>query len=302
MSRKIAILEINGGIGKSIMASAVCEAIKKQYPDRELIVFTAWVEPLLNNPNISRVYKTGITQYIYQDIIVGNDVLFLCEEPYRSKGYLLESKHLIESWCETINVKYNGETPSVYLTPLEREIFAAKYARSKPIMVIHPFGGASNSHNDYSWNRDIPYAQAQSLVGMFADRYHIFQIGNQDQPKLNGVEFPVLTIREALCLLKASKARILIDSFSNHACAAMNLPSTVCWITNKPLVFGYKIHKNIEANWENTTSKIHNIDGYLSNWDFSGSRMYDYPFTDGNVFNINAISNAVMEQEKVASK
>ena len=35
--------------------------------------------------------------------------------------------------------------------------------------------------------------------------------------------------------------------------AALNLPSTVCWITTNPIVFGYDIHDNVFAN-------PHNID------------------------------------------
>lgn len=36
------IFSIQGGMGKSIMATAVCKAIKKQYPDSTLIVVTGY--------------------------------------------------------------------------------------------------------------------------------------------------------------------------------------------------------------------------------------------------------------------
>ena len=36
------IFQIDGGIGKSIAATAVCKAIKKQYPTDKLIVITGY--------------------------------------------------------------------------------------------------------------------------------------------------------------------------------------------------------------------------------------------------------------------
>ena len=39
-----------------------------------------------------------------------------------------------------------------------------------------------------------------------------------------------------------------MDSFAQHLAAAMGVKSTVCWVTTKPKVFGYKLHDNIQAN------------------------------------------------------
>jgi hypothetical protein len=49
-------------------------------------------------------------------------------------------------------------------------------------------------------------------------------------------------------LLLQSKKRLFIDSFSQHMAAALRLPSVVCWVTTKPKMYGYKLHKNIVAN------------------------------------------------------
>ena len=45
-----------------------------------------------------------------------------------------------------------------------------------------------------------------------------------------------------------SKKRLLIDSFSQHLAASLNLKSTVCWVATKPEIFGYEMHDNIKAN------------------------------------------------------
>lgn len=39
---KYVIFHAEGGHGKCVAATAVCRAIKKAYPDRKLIVVTAW--------------------------------------------------------------------------------------------------------------------------------------------------------------------------------------------------------------------------------------------------------------------
>jgi ADP-heptose:LPS heptosyltransferase len=60
------IFQINGGIGKSIAATAVCKAIKKQYPKDELIVLTGYPDVFVKNPNVNRVLS-GHVNYFYQD-------------------------------------------------------------------------------------------------------------------------------------------------------------------------------------------------------------------------------------------
>ena len=63
------IFQINGGMGKCIMATAVCEAIKKQYPDSTLIVISGYPDIFLNNPNVDRTYAFNGFSYFYKDYI-----------------------------------------------------------------------------------------------------------------------------------------------------------------------------------------------------------------------------------------
>ena len=54
--------------------------------------------------------------------------------------------------------------------------------------------------------------------------------------------------RSIAILLQLSNKRLLMDSFSQHLAAALDKKSTVCWISTKSEIFGYKIHDNINAN------------------------------------------------------
>ena len=44
------IFEISGGIGKNIVATAVIRALKKQYPEKNIILQTAYPDIFVNNP------------------------------------------------------------------------------------------------------------------------------------------------------------------------------------------------------------------------------------------------------------
>ena len=73
--KKYIVFHIEGGIGKNIMATAVVKAIKKQHPDREIIIVSPHSGLWLNNPDIYRIYLMGQTPYFYEDFIKDKDTL-----------------------------------------------------------------------------------------------------------------------------------------------------------------------------------------------------------------------------------
>ncbi|NJO65429.1 MAG: hypothetical protein HC836_47250 [Richelia sp. RM2_1_2] len=114
------VFHIDGGLGKNILATAVIEAIKKQYEDKKIVIVTAWEDVWFHNPNIYRVYRFGTMNYFYDDYIFDNTKIFRID-PYHTEDYLLRKDHLIKVWCGIYNVPYNGEQPKLYLTPREIE-------------------------------------------------------------------------------------------------------------------------------------------------------------------------------------
>ena len=282
------IFQVNGGIGKSIMATAVCRAIKKTYPDYNLIVLTGYPEVFIGNSNVFRFYRSGMAPYLYEDFVKGENTLFMCDEPYLAKGYLNKTKHLTEAWCDVLGVKYDGPKPDLYLNPIEINKTRFQAPNNKPVLIFQPFGGGSKEVQ-YSWNRDIPPHQAQMLANTLSQKYHILQICREDQIKLQNVQHIHAPFRDIFGLIVNSQARLGIDSFMQHAAAAFNLTSTVAWVTNKPVTFGYKNHKNVQPD---PTLKIVNsngVEGYIEQYDFSGHRVHDYPYSSPDVFNLNDI-------------
>ena len=245
---KYIIFESQGGHGKQISATAVIRAIKKQYPDRKLIWITPWDGPAFNNPNIFRFYGFNQMQY-FKDDFLNEDTIIMKQDPYNETNHILRKEHLTETWCKMFNIKYDGYKPELYLNPRELEIAKDKIKPDgRPIMLLQTHGGSpTGQYSKKSWYRDMPIEIAQKLVNYYNKSYRILHIKSPEQPVLQGVEMLNLPYRELYAVFPLSTKRLFIDSFAQHTAAAMNKPSTVCWIANKPEVFGYQLHKNILA-------------------------------------------------------
>lgn len=285
---KFIIFHIDGGHGKSIMATAVVEALHKKYPDYKIIIVTAWDAPWYGNPHIFRVYNFGQMPYFYDNYIF-DETIILRQEPYHTEDHIKHRKHLIKTWCDMYDIPYNGELPKLYINPREIEIARDKIKpdNGKPIMLLQTHGGLpSHQYSKKSWARDMPIEIAQQLVNYFSKSYRILHIRLDEQPSLNGVEVLTLPHRELYAVFLFSKKRILIDSFSQHVAKALNLPSTVCWIVNKPNVFGYDDNVNIlpDANIVTQMNKY----SYVEQYDITG-QIQEFPFDTVNLFNVNNI-------------
>jgi len=242
------IFQIEGGIGKNILSTAVVRAIDNQYPDANIIVVTAHQDIWKCNPRIHKVVQFGEeTSYFYQNFI-NEDTKFFIHDPYRCGDYILKKKHLTEIWCDMYNLKYDGDKPEVYFTGLEYDFLKTLINKDKPIFLLQPFGGASNQEHKYSWARDIPPIVAQQVVDDMKKDYRIIQIRREDQIALNDVEYLSLNPRQLIMTLLLSDKRLLIDSFLQHAAAALSLSSVVLWSVNSPDVLGYGVHHNIKSD------------------------------------------------------
>jgi hypothetical protein len=64
---------ISGGAGKNLMFSAIAKNLKKVFQDHNIVVVTPYPELLINNKYIDRVYKSGSTPYLYEDLLQGDN-------------------------------------------------------------------------------------------------------------------------------------------------------------------------------------------------------------------------------------
>lgn len=242
------ILQIEGGLGKNIMATALCQGFKNNYPGSALIVISAYPDVFYNNPNVDKVYNFGEASGFYERFVKDKDVKICIQDPYHHNNFQTNKEHLLKTWFSMNGMEWNGEMPSIYLTKLEKEHFGQFYKADKPIMVLHTNGGPPNTGVAYNWARDIPEPFVFQLIEKYKNDYVIVQVRRPDQLMYPEVMSALDGYRSIAVLLMNSEKRLLIDSFTQHLAAALGLPSTVLWITTSPKIFGYELHKNVEAN------------------------------------------------------
>jgi ADP-heptose:LPS heptosyltransferase len=242
------IFSVEGGLGKSIMATAVLKAIKKEYKKANIIVVTGYPDVFIGNPNVNKVLHQQQAVGLYKSYIENKNTKVFITDPYSTSDFITESNHLLKIWCELYGLKYNGELPEIFLSKGEKEYFAPFYKLDKPIMAIQPNGGAIGQQLKYSWTRDLPASVVNEVVSQFKNDYSILHIKRDDQLIYENTIGALDNWRSIAIMLTMSVKRLLIDSSSMHVASALNLPSVVGWIGTNPFVFGYDIHTNIMAN------------------------------------------------------
>lgn len=289
---KYVVWHIEGGLGKNIAATSLVEDVRKRYPDRKLIMVVSYPEIFLNHPHIHRVYRVGMTSYFYDDYIKDKDTIVFRHEPYFQSDHIMRKKHLIHNWCDLLDIPYTEQLPQLYPNAVQK-MLQYNWQREKPVLVIQTNGGAINSTFSYAWTRDMPYEIAAAVAERYRNSHHVIQVTRPNTNLIPGVEHVTqqLSNFEMFSILAVSQKRLLIDSFLQHAAAAMGLPSTVLWVGTSPINFGYKMHNNIVAKDPPGTTKL--IDSYIFDYSFEGN-VHECPYNSvQEMFDINEILNKV---------
>jgi len=285
------IFTIEGGLGKSIMATAVLKAIKKEYKKANIIVITGYTDVFINNPNVNKVLQPQQAVSIYKNYIQNKSTKVFVADPYHTSDFITESNHLLKIWCGLYGLEYNGELPEIFLSKGEKEYFLPFYKLDKPIMAIQPNGGSIGQPLKYSWARDLPPSVVNEVINYFKNDYAILHIKRDDQVVYENTISALDNWRSIAIMLTLSSKRLLIDSSSMHISTALNLPSVVGWIGTNPKVFGYDIHTNIIANEPTKEINIesHGYSKYLFYEDIS-----TFPYNSfSEVFNTQQIINSL---------
>jgi hypothetical protein len=289
------IFQINGGIGKCILATPVCEAIKSQHPNSQLIVMSGYPEVFLNNPFVDRSFAFGQAQYFYQDFIEGKDFKVFAHDPYLQTEYLMQNEHLVQTWTKMFDINTPEDIlPKLYITERERIFFSQKFYSDRPILLLQTNGGAQGQDLKYSWARDIPSNVVQSVIEEFKNQYNIVHMRREDQIGYEGTLTISDNFRALAVLIELSNKRLLMDSFGHHAAAALNKPSTVLWVANTPVVFGHDIHDNIVAN--PLTKKPELKHSYIQKFDITGN-LLEFPYnSESEIFDVDKVIASIKNQ------
>ena len=288
------IFSIQGGLGKSVMGTAVCKAIRKKYPNDKLIVLTGYPEVFQNNKEVDMSFGLGQEAYFYTKYIDGQEIKIFANDPYQTTEHILSQEHLIETWCKLYGLDYNGETPSIELNEREKIFYFNKYQTEKPIFILQTHGGAPQQESRYSWARDIPRNVINAVIEEFKKDYQIFHIKREDQFGFENTTPLTESFKGVACMINRSEKRLLMDSFGQHTAAALNKHSSVLWIVNKPNVFGYTIHDNIVSNKE--TAKPDLRFSVFSKYNIIGA-LQEFPYnSELDIFDVDRVIQSIKAQ------
>jgi len=269
--KKYAIVQISGGLGKHIALTAGLQVIKNNYPDRDIIAVVAWPELFASLPFVHRVYPLGNTSYFYDTYIQDQDSLIFAQEVYFTTPHIMKQKPMIESWCQMYGLTYGNEQPVLKINPEQRRTIKNFYDpvfEGKELMIIHTNGGLFTSERPYAWPRDLPFDVASKVAKHFKQKgMFVMQVTKPASPKIPDVfvRNEQLSNTELCGLVELSSKRLLIDSSLQHTAAAFSLPSTVLWNATSSVIFGHKIHDNVQAKPKPAKS-------------LPGSYLFDYQF------------------------
>jgi hypothetical protein len=265
------ILIVDGGIGKNICATGVIPGIKAKYPESKLIVIAGYQDCFANNPNVFRTYNFSNVPFLIDDFVRDHESVVLKYEPYLHADYIHQKRHVTDCWADGLGVE--SKPPEIFLTKAEKKAaYDFVKAQKKPIFVLQTTGGIPSQKMYY---RDIPIELAQELVNTLKNKYEILHFRYKDQPNLEGATACMYKLREIFALLPHSANSLVIDSFVQHAAAALNKSFNVVWGGTNPKVLGYDIHNNIVPETLCRQSYCHRPNSYL--FDVSQSSRWECP-------------------------
>jgi hypothetical protein len=305
--RKYSIFTHQGGLGKSIAATAVAQAIKNNFPERELIVCTPWPELWVNLPFVYRVFGLGTTSYFYEEYVRDKGSLIFGNEPYFTSTHCNHELSLVESWCKMYQIDYNGEKPMIRINSEQRKAIRNFYEpkfEGKDVLILHTNGGLYQNEKPFCWQRDMPFDVACKVAKHFQQKgMFLLQITRPTSPKIPDVfvRHEQLSQTELVGLLELSSKRLLIDSSLQHASMALGLSAVVLWNATDPKLFGYSFHTNIVAK-----QKPHKPlpQAFLFDYSFDGSEN-EWPYEEGDekdLYNIDQIIASLESQTNEPKK
>ena len=287
------VLDVHGGMGKHIAATAVVANLKAAYPESKLIVVCAYPPVFWNHPDVFRVYGYPELRYFYNDYLKGKDFLFHKHEPYHHTDYIKKTRHLIDVWTEQCQVPLKFAAPKIYLNHRELQYCQNKYvnASPKPILLLQASGGM-NLPFPYSWVRDIPIPLTQKLIDNLSGKFNILHIHNKNQPSYqNTTSVTLENLRELIGLVKVANRRLLIDSFAQHATAALGEKAVVLWPINNVKILGYETNQNILSN-RLGDDEYQSPFSYIEDHNLAGN-LHECPFDSDGIFNLTEIVEAL---------
>jgi hypothetical protein len=142
----------------------------------------------------------------------------------------------------------------------------------------------------------MPFDVASKVAKHFKKTHFIMQVTRPNSPKISDVfvRSEQLSNTELMGLLELTDKRLLIDSSLQHGAAAFGLPSTVLWNATSSVIFGHKLHDNIQAKAKPQKP----LPGsYLFDYQFDGNE-HEFPYEETDLKDLYDVDRIIASLEK----
>lgn len=270
--RKI-LFQIHGGLGANVMKTAVIKQLRKENPDATIHVKAAYPDVFKGLAYVDEYFAGPPQQIIHGAYKNYKDFEFMGEaEPYLDDVYRAKDCHFIEAACRRYGLKGKPEknVGEIVLSQREKKevkkILAQILAqmpnvKDKKLIAFQWTGGIptfnqemANDVGRITQARSLPKDVAQQVVDRLAKNdYAVLQISLPKEESLNNVlrlyhdqNNAPLPLRYLFALLDECEAFVGIDSFAQHAWAALGKKNgLVVWGATSPAQLGYDSHVNL---------------------------------------------------------
>lgn len=291
---KTLIFVVTRSIGRNIFATAVVRNIKAEYPDKQIIVVAGFPDVFLYNPKVRRVYGFNAPFHLYEDHIDRNPDAFIIDvEPYRHPAYLTGTRHIVECWCDLIEIPCVEKYPEIFFARneeamAEAHIRSLEFQHNRPVILFQHQGGQIPSNDTEQerisklgamYRRALPNKCIQEITDtLYEDGYLVGSVGTETQFVPKNSERITHPIRAIMALLPHVSGIIAIDSFLAHAAAAVGRQSLVLWCGTSPDKLGYEKNVNLRRS-VCPTPECHRPNSYA--WDIQPNGfIWDCPHRD----------------------
>ena len=260
------VLRGSGGLGRLICFSGVVRQFKHENQSANVHVMASYPEIFSGLSFVDRFYPFPAPGVVMPDFFENHKGFDVLEaEPYLDLKYRQGKEHLIDVWCRKLGLKAPSEKRGVIILNSQEKQWAKKIVHnmgvpSGKLVAFQPFGGTSYYQADQALDpsrqkscRDLSSVKAQEIVNELNKAGFVpLQISLPTETRLaNCLQLPVqagqiMSPRFIFALLDLCDGLVAIDSFAQHAWAALGKASAVVlWGATNPINLGYSANKNM---------------------------------------------------------
>lgn len=234
------LAESSGGNGRGdvLLLTPALRELRAKYPQAFIGCVVRHSELLARNPNVDKYYEArpisrSPFDELYRDADLNLYVDYQAYHPYK--------KHFIDLLCELCDVHPSSKQLELYLSPEEEEVGR---------QVVHSARRANNNNfvvalhvSASSPNREWSVQKWNQLVLRCPDLTFV-QLGGEHEPPIEGTirVANAVTVRQAAAVVKYADTLVCIDSYMQHAAAAVGTRGVVLCGASDPRVCGHELH------------------------------------------------------------